>query len=491
MRHSTLLLLQLIFFAVMEIHPSERTILNGIDFGSKIEFSLPKGNSKKTDKLDAAAGFKVSLKNADLRLYESLSTEVPATMQALSDGLGSPRYGFGITLFGESVPTTIKAGKNSHSKSLSKIKNPSPSTAATPLRQSFAFSTGIHSSLPTLSSAEQPLSATLNIGIPKNSVLDGLSIDALVDEKMDTALSASAEKRLGKLSSMHFALTGARFFIENGSAVLKKSGAEFRPDYYLSGLAEFSLRTPIVKANARIGAQESPYNANPVWLSLECRTGYRNVISDFSFFAVPTSELTPRTAPLIGANSSIQRTLTQIGISPQTVFLLGSESPAAVRLGAHAIAARKITSTKNAEMMDVGKIRVAESFESKRTTVRHDLTVANILISGNPPNKTSTPEKYVTNSISVSRKSSKLNMTADISHKHVPPYSSSYPATDTFTSMLTATPGLSKTLSASGKVSLTFKDARKSGGEFSFLASCKFKSKKASASLKCGVEIPF
>ncbi len=490
-----ILFLPLIFFALFKIHAeqnkkaNESTFFNYIDFKACSELSIPKGDRDSEKALEASAGFKLSLWDADFRIYDTFSSEIP--VQDFCGSFENPRYGFGICLFKESLPTTFKFGKNSQSKSISKIRNPAPSTSANPLQKSFALSTGISSSLPTLTSSEQNLSASVNMEFPKSDFLGTARIDALVDQEMNSAVSASSEKKIGKFSSMQFAITGARYFIENDSKVLKKAGASFKPDFFFSGLAECSIKTPILKTKARLGIQESPYETNPIWANLDLRTGFKNILVDFSFFAVPTSEKTPRVAPIIGASSSIQRNIMQVGINPQTVFFIDGKASSAIRLGAHAIASRKITSSKNAELLDVGKIRLAESFESKRFTVRHDFTLGNILISGNPPNKSTTPEKYVSNSISANFKSKKVNMVADMGLKHIPPYNSEYPNKNTVSTSISASLGKAKSLSLTGKMSMTFKDSEISGGEWAFSSAYKFKSKKTRASIKCGLSIPF
>ncbi len=489
-----ILFLQLIFFALFEIHAvedgkkNESPFFNYIDFKTAMELSLPKDDGSKKS-IDTAAGFKLSLRDAELRLYDTFSSELP--VRDFTGSFESPRYGFAIQLFQKSFPTTLKAGMNSQSKSISKIKSPAPSTTANPLQKSFALPTGISTSIPTLTSSKQPVSASVSVEIPESTFLGTPRIDATMDEEMNAAVSASSERKIGKFSSVQFALTGARYFIENESKTLKKAGAAFDAGFYLSGLAECSFKAPVFKTKARLGIQGSPYETTPVWTSADLRTGFKNLLVDFSFFAIPTSSRTPKAAPIIGANSSVQRTTMQIGVNPQTVFFIDGKNSASIRLGAHAVAARKVTSSKNAEELEVGKIRLAESFESKAFSIRHDLTVANILISGNPPNKSTTPEKYVHNSISASVKSEDLRVTADAGLKHIPPYSSEYPGKNTVSASISANPGKDKSLTLAGKMSVTFKDSEMSGGELAFSSSYRFKSKRIRSSIKCGVEIPF
>ena len=161
-----ILFLQLIFFSLFGIHAAEdgkkieSPFFNYIDFKTAMELSLPKDDGSKKS-IDTAAGFKLSLRDAELRLYD--------TVRNFTGGFESPRYGFAIQLFQKSFPTTLKAGMNSQSKSISKIKSPAPSTTANPLQKSFALPTGISTSLPTLTSSKQPVSASVSVEIPAST----------------------------------------------------------------------------------------------------------------------------------------------------------------------------------------------------------------------------------------------------------------------------------------------------------------------------------
>lgn len=446
--------------------------------------------------LDLSAGMKLLLWNSDFRIYETVKSEIPEfSIEDFRESLKNPRYGGKITFFQENAPLTVKAGKNSHSKSISKIKNPAPSTTANPIAKSFSFSTGIGTSLPTLTSTEQTLSASLNVTVPEKitkNILraDSIFVDAFLDEKMNSAFSVSASKKIGTHKSVQAAFTGARFFIENNSSVLKKTGASFEKGFFISGLSEFSIRTPALKTNAQIGIHESPYGKNSLWLNVTGRSGFKNFLTDFSFYAVPTAQTAPKTAPLIGSNSSIQRTLLQGGINPQAVFFPG-DGTNTLRIGAHSIFARKITSSKNAEKMTVGKLRIAESLEAKTFSLRHDFTVANVLLAGNPPNKSTTPEKYFSNALSASLRKKKATFSFDASHKYIPPYNSSYEPKQIFSASAKVSSGKVNSVSAGGKISLTMKGGERTDGEVEAWASYRINMRKMNASAKCGISMPF
>ena len=498
MKHNSKHILPLIFFVMHLFHVSateSEGFFNYAEFKTNASLEIPKSESDSEKALDISAGIKLSLKNAEFRFYETMKGEIPVQAEDLRESLKSPRYGVKISFFQESAPLTVKAGKNSYSKSISKIKSPSPSTSASPIPKSFSFSTGINSTLPTLTSSEQPLSASANFTFPEKIVhnlfkIDSIFVDAFLDEEMNSAFSVSASKKIGAHKSVQAAFTGTRFFIENNSTVLKKTDAAFSPDFFLSGLSEFSLRTPALKTNARIAIHESPYEKNSIWLSISGRSGFKNFLTDFSFYAIPTAQSAPKTAPLIGSNSSIQRTILQAGINPQAAFFIG-DGTNTLRTGIHAIAARKITSTKAAEKMTVGKMKIAESFENKRFSLRHDFTLANVLLKGNPPNKSTTPEKYFANELTASLRTKKATFSSDISHKYVPPYDSRYEPKQIFSASAKAAIGKAKSFSAGGKFSVTMTGDERSDGDAEAWASYKIKSKKISASAKCGISTKF
>ena len=149
-------------------------LFNFLEYKLSANFTLPQGDSDKEKTVAGNTGLKASFRDADLRGYVTLpKTKFSEIEDANSASekfelLDDFRYGAGIFLFKKSLPLTLKIGQNSFSKSVSKMRNPSPSTTANPLTKSFAFSTGIGASLPTLSSSVQPLSFAATFSVPKD-----------------------------------------------------------------------------------------------------------------------------------------------------------------------------------------------------------------------------------------------------------------------------------------------------------------------------------
>lgn len=481
----------LIFFILIQTAFSE-TIFNYADLSLYSTIFLPENDSKKQEdesKIQSNAGIKLSFRDVDFRTYFTLpKTYFSEINEELKSDAKDLRYGLGIYLFKKSFPTNIKIGKNTYSKSLSKIKNPSPSSIANPLTKSFAFSSGLGTTLPTLSSSSQPLSSSITFSIPEEKFVFPVTFELFADEEKDSALSISTAHKISRFSSIQTAFTGARFFIENDSSVLKKNNLTFEGDYFLSGLLEIAFKSPILKMNFRTGIQESPFKQNSIWFKIDGRTTFKNILLDFSYFEIPTANSSPKVAPLISANSNIQRTLNQISVNPQIMFSFKDSS--SLRFGINFLEAQKITNTKDAEKINVGKCRSAISFESKIFDIRYDFTVANILLSGNPPNKSSTPEKYYANNLSSNVTLKSFYANANFDYKYYPPYNSKYEPKKTFNTSLSIIPGKTKSISIQEKYSITLKGDEKTENKLESSIFYRFKSKKVKANLKCGISIP-
>lgn len=483
------LALSLIFFAPALPFCSEKPIFNFAELKTSVGVKIPEDGGSK--EISSDSGLKLSFRNLDLRIYESVEkTEFDSLpVEIPKDHIENPRYGAGVYLFQETLPLTLKAGKNSYSKSLSKIRKPSPSFSDNPISGAFAFSHGLGPTLPTLASSEQPLSASISLSSEK--ILPAqISFEAFADEEKNSAFSICASKKIGKLDSAELSITGARLFVEGKSSILKKTGADFNSDFFLSGLAEFSFRSPLLKTILRGGIQESPYETDSLWFSANARSAWRNFLVDISYFAIPTAKDSPKSAPL-ACPGGIQRTVEQAAVRPQVAFLLGKSGWAEIRFGASAVESWKISSTKDSEMLNVGKLRAGGSLETNPFGAKIDFTAANILISGEPKTKSARPEKYYGASTTLDFRAKKLNASANLSAKVYPPLDGDASEKRSIDAKISAVPGKSRILSAYGKISADFKDLQRTAGEISAGATLRLKAKKIITSAKAEVKMAF
>ena len=393
-------------FSFAKIH--SENLFNFTEYKFASNFTIPTGESDKNKNISGNTGLKFSFRDFELRGYVTLpKTEFPTISDADSvsekfDLLNSPRYGSGIFLLKKSFPTTIKIGHNTFSKSLSKMKNPTPSAIANPLSASFSFATGFASSLPTLSSSDQPLSLAVNFLAPEKRFFLPFSFDFFINEDFNSAANISMKNALGRISRIEWAISFARFYIENDSTVLKKNYADFSPSWFYSALSEISLHSPIVKIHFYSGFQQSPYDSNSIWLKLDARTAWKIFLLDCSYFLIPTTANSPKVAPLIGASSSICRTVEQASINPQMIFMFSDKNSSQIRLGFSALENWKVTSTNTPVQLNTMKMRAAVAYESRFLNARVDWTKANVLLSGTPPTKGATPEENQSYQVNVS-----------------------------------------------------------------------------------------
>lgn len=483
--------LPLIFFTlIQQFHSEDFFNYAELKFNSKI--SIPKKDSDSKKELKEAAGIKLSFKNADFRFYDTLSkTEFDSIpIEIPKKNFESPRYGAGLFLFKETFPVSIKIGKNSYSKSLSKIKNPTPSSFANPLSKSFAFSSGLGATLPTITSTAQTNSLNFAVSLFKKTKFP-FYFDTFIDEEKNFAFSVFSIINLSKLTSVQISFTGAKFFLENDSSVLKKNHFDFEPNFYHSALSEISFRSPSFKSNFYLGIQESPYEKNPIWFKIDGRKTFGNFLVDFSYFAIPTSKDSPKVAPIIGANSQIQHTIEQFGINPQVIFLFDDKNSSSLRFGIHGIESWKITNSNKAELLNVGKIRSAVEFENKLFNIRYDFTIANILFSGNPPNKSTTPEKYFSHSISTDFRGKYIFSTINFDFKYFPPYNSNYEKKYDFGTTIYFTPTFFKSISLKNEINAVFTESERKSLKITSSLSHKFKSRKINSSIFCAIDLNY
>ena len=83
------------------------------------------------NEVSGKSGLRLSFSSADFRGYGSFSENSKIWEEA--------ELGAGFFLFKKTLPLAIKIGHNSYSKSISKMKNPSPSSVINPLSKSFSF----------------------------------------------------------------------------------------------------------------------------------------------------------------------------------------------------------------------------------------------------------------------------------------------------------------------------------------------------------------
>lgn len=482
----------IILFSIEEIFSNPKFDYLDLKFTSSLVF--PSETSEKEKSLSAAAGVKIFAE--DLFLVNKLDARCYATLPKTSFSdfpvfPDEPRFGVGLYLFEESLPTQLKIGQNSFSKSISRLKNPSPSGSGNPLSKSFSFSSGIGASLPGLTSSSQPKSLALSFSIPKENFVLPVVAEGFLTEELNSALSFSTEYSFNKFLSIQSAFTAARFLVENNSSVLKKAHADFEPDFLFAGLFESSLKAPFLKANLSLGLHQNPYDSCDFWLRLDGRTSFRSILLDFTYFCIPTISNSPDVLPLIGIGSSIQKTISFAGVNPQFVLFLPTEKFSSLRFGLYGSDSVKICSTAKAEKLNLAKLRFGAEFEMSSVDLKLDFAAANILLFGTPPNKSNTPEKYYSAGLSGNFSVRKFYFAFSSSCKYYPPYDSSSSDKKNIAFSLTAVPEGNRNFTFQGGFDVGFKDSERNSGNINGGVTVKNKTKFVNSSVKCLLAVPF
>lgn len=496
-----------IFFAIFGLFFLQNIFsapcFDGADFRFTSELTLPAFSSEKKKAFSASTGIKLCVSDLffvskiDARSYITLpktqldafaETESAEDIFSLFDDV---RYGVGLSLFDKTVPVQVKAGKLSYSKSISRLKNPAPSALSNPLKKSFAFSTGVGASLPTLTSSSQPKSVALCVSSPDGRLFVPLRAEAFVTEEKNCAMSVSASRSFGKFLSVQTALTATRFFVENNASILKKNNAGFDGDFMFAGLWETNLKSPFFKANLFCALHQSPYENMGAWFRIDGRAAYKSAMLDFSFFSLPTKDSSPSVAPLICIDSSVLRTLWSASINPQYLIFLTGKNAASLRFGLSAFEAMKICATKGAELFCVGKFRFGMEYEASQVDLKFDFTAANLIFSGNPPTKSSTPEKYFSVSFDGNLAFPLFCTAFRAGAKYYPPYDSESKDKKSITFNMSFVPKKLSPFTFSGGFDMVFKEQEKASANFDSGVCVKTKSKFVNSSVKCTLSVPF
>ncbi|WP_191016576.1 hypothetical protein [Treponema zioleckii] len=495
MKNFIFVFIQIILIFVGQISFCE-PVFNYAEYKFSSTICLPQDQSDKENSLSANTGLKLALSDADIRAYftlpkTSLSDLKNSSFREKLDFWDSPRLGASVFLFQKSFPVTLKAGSLTYSRSISKLKSPSPSMAANPLTKSFSFATGSGATLPTLTSAEQPKSVFLSFSIPEEKTYFPFTSEFFINDENEAGIFFNVQHDFSKHVSLQTSFTGVRNYIENNSAILKKTHLQFSPQWLFAGLFETSFRSPIFKSNFYAAYHQSPYNtedfSDSIWIRFDGRTSFKNFLLDFSYFSVPTTGSTPKAAPIITSSSAICRTIEQIGINPQVIFLFGNKNSQILRLGVHAVDSWKITSTKSAESYNTLKLKGGALFESHNFNFRTDFSATNILLSKDT--KSTQLEKYYEFSASTGINLKNSVSSINGSFKFYPENSSEKKKQINLNA--SCTPGKEKKLTLQGGFSSTIKDGSKTNGSTWSAVTVKLKSNSLKSTFKLKFELPF
>ncbi|MDE6349606.1 MAG: hypothetical protein K2K67_01200 [Treponemataceae bacterium] len=390
-------------------------------------------------------------------------------------------------------PVAVKAGTLTFSRSVSRLKNPTPSAIANPLKKSVGFSAGIGSSLPTLTSAVKPVAVSASLSVPQKRW--GIPLEAqFAVAKDDMACAAfSFSVRPAKYISVQSTFTAGRFLARASNTtqkLLANTAAFFDETQLFAASWESAFRSPFLKANLSVGFHQTPFAAGfspcAVWIKATARTTFRAILLDLSFFSIPTISATPRTVPLVGASATICRTVSQFGINPQVQFDLPQS--ATLRLGVHALAEQKILSTRAAELYGTLKWSAGVAYESRPFTAKMTAGATNIIIDGSALTASTTPDKYYSADVSTVLVLEKIRATCSFGYDRYPPAAKTGNTKDIFSLTATASPGTARMLTLTGGYTVTYKNSEKASSSVNASATVKCKTTWTRISLKCAVE---
>jgi len=434
---------------------------------------LKESTSITRDKTDVQAGLSLKWDFLDLRGFVSLKEQDQICT------LEDKKWGASLNLFEDSFPVTIKAGNLSTSRSLSRLRSPAPSLTCSPFASAAVISPGTGTSLPSLSGSVQPLSAGISLST------DILKTELFYTEDNSWAFCADSSLKITGRTSVRTAVTAGRFFLVNNTSALKKANASFTGDWYYCGLFESYFRAPCFRLTYQQAFYQSPYSAinkecSPVNTSVRISQSLylKNLLISASYFCIPFSRNQPQAAPLISSSAAVCRTVEQLELNPQLIFLTGKNLSDSVCLGIHAAETWKVTSTKNPVSLNTAKIRSAVRYDSEFFSTTLDFTAANILLSGTPPDSSSTPEKYFLLKFNNTIRNDLFRLDSDLGYKYIPPKTDSSSIKKEYTVSTSVNAALIKALTLSFSGSIIRTGSRKTTGDFSVSGTIRLSSQK-------------
>ncbi len=366
--------------------------------------------------------------------------------EGLTSILKSPRYGAEVNFNSGSFYADIKGGTLSFSKTISRLKNPVPSAALNPFSQSFDYYTGTEGSLPYLSSGQVSPSLCANLslktgrsqltagavsfnnkdavfsaGIKINTKKNRLKAEETTENKNTlTAKMSPAIKTYDKKYYFLSTVTGGFFFLENTSSYLNKHKALFKSDYYYCGSWENFYSSPAFKALFSAGCHESPYSASSDFLWINSRISVVKGAFLFSggYFILPRSKYSPRAVPMLGASSSIIKTVEQGFFNIQYTLL--PENGRKITFGLSALENWKVQGSSQLCTLNTARIKGGFNAKGKILTLSQTFSASNLLLKGSPPDTSGEPETFWSAQTALKIKTSPLSFSFTGGYSHYP-----------------------------------------------------------------------
>ena len=391
------------------------------------------------------------------------------------------RWSANSTLFKNTIPLTLAAGSISFSKSIGRLKNPVPAISSNPVQKSFPVSAGIGYSLPGISSTEKPPAFFCSLDFFKKNI-PVLVQAAFRNEDRAAFFSSKTKIHFSKKVFLQSHITFSSTILENNSSYLKKNNCDFTSQRCNSFFWENFFISPFFKFNFYSCFQQNPYGINVFYFNSKVRLSAQNFILDASFFAIPTTKISPKAVPLISSDSSIIKTVEQASLNPQLVFLTNGGN--LLRFGVTATETWKIAGTSEVSSINTAKIAAGFIFEKPNFSFKSNFTGGNLLISGNPPSKSSIPNKFYEILFGISKTSQAFSENFTVKGRQYPPQTENDSVKQEFSLDSSISVGKKRSIKLSGSLTSVLSNGIKDSSTYSLSAVWKIKKKHFSSSIK-------
>lgn len=345
--------------------------------------------------LGTTAGMRVSFRDCDIRLYDTL----PATAFAVMDEASSPedfRALLNAPQYGASFmparflhfPLVLQTGTLTPGGSWTRLSSPELSASVSPFTKSFSTKQGVSSSLPGASSGEKPPAGALSAGVPETcSLLKGSGFSCFYRKDGTYAASALFSFNFPRMIRTSLSFTGGRFFLSNASSSWFSDTAFFRAGWFSAFSGQALYSSPSFSSLFTVNAYEQPSAEIRYTFRSENKVTAGRFTLLFAGFAADGKDIRC-------TDNSLLTTLGQLRVTPQYTWRFASPRLPSLTAGASCLVQHKYDRSTRSEFNDI-KCTIGTKYADRQIAAGLTFSAAGFRFSGASSSEYGEPEYTV------------------------------------------------------------------------------------------------
>jgi hypothetical protein len=357
---------------------SPLTLFNRLDLFTSASLRVPcnkmhSETPEDTVKLCSAgftAGMRVSFKDADIRLYDTLPVTTFAGIAEISAPAdffapaGTLRFGAALS-FSRFLhfPLVIQTGMITPGGSFTRLSSPELSASVSPFTSSGSSKPGLSFSLPGTTSGEKPFAGAFSAGISeKNKRFSGSGVSCFYREDGTYAVSFLCCINFPRMMRTSFSATGGHFFLSNTSSSWFSDTNFFSPGWFSAICGQTVFSFPGFLSLLTVNAYEQPYSGMRYTFRSENKLSFGHFSLLIAGFAADGKDI-------LCTSSTTLTTLNQLHITPQYTWRFISPRLPALTAGASCLVQRKYDKNTRHEYTDI-KYTLGTQYADKYISAR-------------------------------------------------------------------------------------------------------------------------